>query len=220
MVALNADGSTILQAAFDESRGTGAGYDTLYASVRSSATSGRVQTVAGQSRRLGSGMRCDFSAIKVNVPYGNGAVRMSYPCEVTFTYQKRVFPVGTGSRTVQRSLGTAPRTQESFAASSVVILRQGSEQWHYSFSGTIKPSQSLENAPVWSFLQRPAITITTRPDGRTSGNLGIGLRLAAGGNEFQCKKGSIPAKAHVEIKTGDGRIVHRGSGPLDAFTFG
>lgn len=219
-VALNADESMILRVAFDESKGTGTGYDMLYADVNSNGKNSRVQRLTGRSRRQARGMRSQFPAIKVNIPYKNKPVRSSYPCEVTFSYQKYSSPTRAASRASASSTGAALRTQESFAISSAITLRQGSDQWQYSFQGSIKPSQTLESAPVWKFLQAPQVTITTRPDGRKKGNLGIGLDMVAGQNEFQCKKGAIPAKAHVEIRRGDGRIVHRGSGPLNKFTFG
>ncbi len=219
-VALTPDQSTILRMAFDESRGTGTGYDTLYTTLHSNGRAGRVQRQTARTRRLARGVRCDFPPIKLNVPYATGSMRMSYPCELTIAYQKLVYPLNATSRTSSGFSGAASRTQESFSVTSTVTLRYGSDQWHYSFRGNLTPSQSLDSAPMYTFLQRPTITITTRPDGRNQGNTGIGLRLAAGENQVECKRGSAPTEARVEVKKQDGAIVHRGSGALDKFTFG
>jgi hypothetical protein len=59
------------------------------------------------------------------------------------------------------------------------------------------------------------IAILTRPDGRTPGNVGIGLEV----------RGVDPAqmpdlKAHVVIKTLDGTVVHEGTANLPQFSFG
>jgi hypothetical protein len=78
----------------------------------------------------------------------------------------------------------------------------------------------LASAQTWKFLESPTVTVTTRPDGRDPGNIGIGLSLVAGPNELECQKGTSPPKAYVEVKAANGKVVHRGSGTLDKFTFG
>jgi len=150
-----------------------------------------------------------------------------YPCEVTFNYQKHTYQTrSTRPRLLTRILTlsnpapAAVTTSENFDVLTGVELRQGSARWQYSFRGSIKPSERLNDAPRWSFRGAPTLTIATRPDGQKKGNLGIGLTLQAAGNRFECKSGGLPAKAHVEIKRPDGRVVHRDDAPLDKFTFG
>jgi hypothetical protein len=64
------------------------------------------------------------------------------------------------------------------------------------------------------------LKVETRPDGRTKGNLGIGLELSAGDKQLECKKEGQPINAHVEIKKPDGSAVHKGDDDLGKFRFG
>jgi len=221
-VALNPDSSMTLRVVFDESQGTGAGYDVLYATVESNGRAGPTQTLKASPRRQPMGIRCDFHPIRLTAQHNNPArkVATSYPCEIVFGYEKYssvsrgvAMPL-TGSQTV------SARKRESFSVSSTISLRGGSDEWRYTFRGSITPSWDLPSAPTWKFLESPTITITTRPDGRNPGNLGIGLSLVAGANELECRNGTSPLKAYVEVKAANGKVVHRGSGTLDKFTFG
>jgi hypothetical protein len=110
--------------------------------------------------------------------------------------------------------------KEEFSARCVIRLRQDSSLWEYSFEGKIQTSESLESAPVWSFDAKPQLTVSTRPDGRNQGNLGIGLELKAGDRQFECKRNGAPPKALVEIRKPDGIVVHEGEDDLGKFRFG
>lgn len=221
-VALNPDSSMMLRVAFIESQGPETGYDVVYATLESNGRAGPTQTFKAVSGTERPGFRCDFPAIRLTGRYTNPATRVttSYPCEIVFAYDKyasarRGIPLtSTGSRIV--STGNSG----SFSVSSTVSLRRGPDESRYTFRGTISPSRDLASAPTWEFLESPSITVTTRPDGRNPGNTGIGLSLAAGANQFECQKGGKPLTAHVEVKTADGTVLHRGIGTLDKFTFG
>lgn len=221
-VALNPEGSMTLRVVFDESQGTGAGYDVLYANLESNGRGGATQTLKASSRRQPIGIRCDFPAIRLTAQHDNPArkVTTSYPCEIVFGYEKSasvsrgVAMASTGSQTVSTS------RRESFSVSSTISLRAGRDEWRYTFRGSIIPSRDLPSAPTWKFLESPTITVTTRPDGRNPGNVGIGLSLVAGPNELECQNGRSPLKVSVEVKAANGKVVHRGSGTLDKFTFG
>ncbi|MDP2899166.1 MAG: hypothetical protein Q8Q12_21740 [bacterium] len=221
-VALNADSSMTLRVVFDESQGTGAGYDVLYATVESNGRAGPTQTLKASPRRQPTGIRCDFPPIRLTARHNNPArkVTTSYPCEIVFGYEKYssvsrgvAMPL-TGSQTV------SARKRESFSVSSTISLRGGSDEWRYTFRGSITPSRDLSSAPTWKSLESPTITVTTKPDGRNPGNLGIGLSLVAGPNELECRNGRVPLKAYVEVKAANGKVVHQGSSTLDKFTFG
>ena len=115
--------------------------------------------------------------------------------------------------------------REDFSVRALIRLRQDSptgqaDIWQYSFEGKIQPSESLDSAPVWKFDAKPELTVSTRPDGRNQGNLGIGLELKGGDGQFECRKGGDVPKAHVEIKKPDGTVVHKGDDDLGKFQFG
>ncbi len=211
-VALNEDGAKLLTVVFDESKGTSTSYDMLYADVNFNGRFEQAERVTTRVRKCSLGFHCDFPPIKVNVPYNGKAEGISDPCEVSFNYQKHSLPT--------RVPGAVPTTEEEFAASATIRLRQGTTLWTYSLRGKISPSEGSKNAPVWGFFRTPTIAITTRPDGQKKGNLGIGLALASAECQLECRKGGLPLEAHVEIKRPDGKVIHRGDATLDKFTFG
>jgi hypothetical protein len=226
-VVLNRDGSKVLPVAFAESKGNGSGYDALYADVNFNGKFDGTEKVTARVRKCSLGIHCDFAPVKLRVPYSKEAAGVWYPCEVTFNYQKHSYPtrtprVRTTGRIIRTSAVSASptTTREDFQASAKVELRQGSTQWQYTFRGNVKPSGTMQGASEWSLLSSPKVTVTTRPDGQKKGNTGIGLTLEAGEGSFQCSRGGLPLKAHVEIKRSDGRVVHRGDATLDKFTFG
>jgi hypothetical protein len=227
-VALNEGGSKVLSLMYDESQGTGEGYDLLYADVNFNGKFERAEriekTFHPATRRTGllpAGWEgWAFSPIPLNVPFNEKGEGVSDPCKIILGYQRyptmsRVLALGTIGPS------TSPRKMvEVFEVRSEIRLRQDSIVWEYSFEGNMRPSGSLESAPVWRSDDRPKIEISTRPDGRKEGNLGIALNVAAGEKRFEWKKAGQPPKAHVQIKKSDGTVVHKGNETLDKFRFG
>lgn len=261
-VALNQDGSKILSVVFDESEGTGTGYDVLYADVNFNGgfENGERFEKAPPPNVQSTGLippgwsSNTFQPITVNVPFNEKAQNIANPCQIVFTHQRyQVFPRGPfitsfGVRSDEltevlqviervgpkkavaaenyrlRSAGQ-PQMREDFSVRALIRLRQDSPTgqpgvWQYSFDGKIQPSESLESAPVWRFDAKPELTVSTRPDGRNEGNLGIGLELKAGDRQFECNKDGAPPKPHVEIRKPDGVVAHEGDDDLGKFRFG
>ncbi len=222
-VSLNTEASASLQVVFDESGGTGTGYDLLYAHADFGGRPPYQQRLMATVRKNPTWTQCQFPAIELNVPHNNTAMGASHLCRVTFGYRKYFYPAPVSARVLRTSLASPTRTQEFFDVSAELELKQGPDRWKYSFRpgrGSFKPSKGQANAPLWKFLQTPKLTISSRPDARNPGNLGIALSLVAGENQLECKNGPLPLKADVEIVSADGRLVHRGSEPLNKFTFG
>jgi hypothetical protein len=224
-VAMDEGGSKVLSVMYDESQGTGEGYDLLYADVNFDGTfeqAERIEKTFHPATRSTGALPVGwegwaFSPISLNVPFNEKGEGVPDPCKITLRYQKH--PIIAHIRRI------ASETKERefievFEVLSEIQLRQDSTVWEYSFEGNMKPSESLESAPIWSFEASPKLEITTRPDGRKEGNLGIALNVPAGEKRFQCKKAGQPPKAHVEIKRPDGTIVHKGDETLDKFRFG
>ena len=144
----------------------------------------------------------------------------------------------------------APKTvTESFYGSVTVRLPgEAQQQWEYSSnSSDLKPAESIETAPLMGLAGTPKLMIATQPDGRQEGNFGVALTVvsvrrvpteSAGQSAakepascvdlglteaevpMQVKMGASAPKAHVEIKTPDGKVVHKGDETLDKFVFG
>jgi hypothetical protein len=205
-VALTEDGSKVLSVVFDESGGTRSGYDLLFADVDFDGEFEKSERfAAANTNRHGSWLASSsFAPIHLNVPYSRKAEGVSNPCEVSLGYLQ--YP----RHGVAEEISIVARFR----------LRQKGAQWEFAFSGGTKPAKSPEKASVWRVQDKPRMAVFARPDGYRKGNLGVGLTLTAGENKLECRKADQLVKVHVEIKTPEGEIVHRGDATPDRFTFG
>jgi len=78
----------------------------------------------------------------------------------------------------------------------------------------------LNDAIFNCFNHTPELKITTKPDPQKKGNTGIGLAVAVGNVNLNYSKDGKPLDAAVEIKTEDGKVVHKGTARIDKFSFG
>ncbi len=245
-VVLNEDGSKVLSVMFDGSKGTGTGYDVLYADVN---FNGRFDDderfeKASPPPVISTGLippgfsSHSFQPIVLNVPYNEKGQGITNPCEIVFRYQKyQIFPGGSfeySGEPIDLTLEsgevvTAPGIvtvspasdlREEFSVQCLIRLRDRSGMWEYSFGGEINPSETPASAPVWRFEGKPMLAVSARPDGKKEGHLGIGLDLNAGDKEFECRRGDDAVKAHVEVRKLDGTVVHQGDDDLAKFRFG
>ena len=217
-MALSGDGSKVLSIVFDESRGTGVGYDLLYADANFNGRFEKGESFkAGTLERDGKVISSSFPPIELNVPYEKEG-GTSAQWHVAFGYH-----APRSSPRVRESVWvseTPSVTAGTFHVTARLRARRDSTEWRYFLGGPVEPSESLEAAPVWRVASDPGLKVTTRPDGRKKGNLGIGLELPVGENELVCHEGGSRVRAHVEIKKPDGTAVHKGDETLDKFVFG
>jgi hypothetical protein len=232
-LAVAKDGSKVLAVVFDESKGTGEGYDILYADTDFNGTFDPGEKLQAKVHKCSpTGIHCNFPAFTVDVPFDKKAAGIPKPCELTLNYAKhwyttRVEKVSLAARilgsSASKTTGPLPgntRVNENFYVYATVALPERSERWEYSFQGQTKPSESLKDAPVWSFNRPPALEITTKPDPQKKGHLGIGVNFSSGEIQMRCTKAGQPAKGHVEIKKRDGSVVHKEDVGLDKLSFG
>ncbi len=250
-VALTEDGAKILCVVFDESRGTGKGCDALYADTNFNGVFEGSEKLIPTTEKCSTGFHCNYPGIKLDVPYNEKAKGIANPCEVSFIYAWHSSPIQPTTRILGLTLpGPAPKTvTENFYGTVTVRLPGESQQWEYSSNPSdLKPTESLEKAPLLGLAGTPKLMIATQPDGRNEGNFGVALTVvsvrcspteSASGQSaakepascvdlglteaeipMQVKVGASAPKAHVEIKTPDGKVVHKGDETLDKFVFG
>ncbi len=247
-VALTEDESKVLCAVFDESKGTGKGCDVLYADTNFNGVFEESEKLTPRIEKCSTGFHCNYPAIKLDVPYNDKAKGIPNPCEVTFTSAWHSSPPRTTTILGVTLPGPAPTTvSENFYVMATVRLPRESERWEYSsYASDAKPAESPEKAPVFRLAGTPKLTISTQPDGRKEGNFGVALTVALvrpsasiTGRSGAAKEASSVApqptsaevpiqvkmkdaapQAHVEIKTPDGKLVHKGDDALDKFVFG
>jgi len=236
-VALTEDGSRVLSVVFDESKGTGNGYDVLYADVDSNGAFDEPEKVTAKSWKCSpTGLHCDFPAVRLSVAPKSEGLGKTCDCAITFNYAKHTYTTQLTTARAPRGLSLVSRvltastqkaapavtttTNESFSASGNIKVGEGSTQWEYSFGNAIKPAEKAAEAPVWNFLEAPKLALTCKPDDRVKGNLGIGFELMAGETTIVGKKGATAINARVEVKKPNGKVVHKDEGPTDKYGFG
>lgn len=216
-VTLTGDGSKVLSIVFDESKGTGTGYDLIYAhaniligniewskTLKAKTKWGRYHTVGDKTDKY-KGLYCLFPPINLNVYYAGEVKTISNPYSVIFEYSKYF----------------SENAKEYFYATTNIKLKEGPVQWQYSFQSKINPSEFRENIPILQFNQNPRIAIEARLDERKKGYLKIVPRLRVGNNNWlkKCRRGATPVKVYIEIKKPDGRVVDKRSVSFDKFVF-
>jgi hypothetical protein len=218
---LNEDGSKVLLVTFDESKGTATGYDVLLADLDFDGKVGQSERMNGTSvERNGKVALSSFAPVKLDVPYKADKSALA-SWQVAFSYQsprevqEAIPPAGERGTLVPRELPIG-----TFHITANLLLRQDSTDWRYFLSGELETSESPETAPVWNINRGLKFEVTTRPDGRNKGNLGIGIKCLVGEDELRGSKAGQPIKAQVEIKKSDGSVVHKGEDVLDKFVFG
>jgi hypothetical protein len=219
-VALAEDGSKLLSVVLDESKGTGSGYDVLYADTDLNGAFDEAEKVTAKTWKCSpTGLHCDFPAVKVSVTPKSEALGKTCGCEITLNYAKHTYTTEGTTILGQQSAPTTT-TSENFGASSNIKVGEGASQWEYSFSQAIKASQKPGDAPVWNFLGTPKLALTSKADDRNPGQLGIGLELMTGETRIDGKKGTTAINARVEVRKPDGKVVHKDEGPADKYGLG
>ncbi len=221
-VALAEDGLKLLSVVLDESKGTGSGYDVLYADADLNGAFDEAEKVTAKTWKCSpTGLHCDFPAVKVSVAPKSEALGKSCGCEITLNYAKHTYATEVTTATSQGpKVAASTTTSESFGASSNMKVGEGAGQWEYSFWTAITPSEKIADAPVWNFLGTPKLALTSKADDRNPGQLGIGLKLMAGETRIDGKKGTTAINARVEVRKPDGKVVHKDEGPADKYGFG
>jgi hypothetical protein len=200
---LTEDKSKILKLAFDESKGTGTGYDTLYASVnfasgfRKYKARSKTETKKTSKGKIKTTF-FSFPDIKLKTRYNEKAKKASCPYLLKLTYRKN----SKGSKLL---------------INNNIQLCDESGVWDYSVECYIKPSTNSGKPPFYSFFNaKPQLRASTKPYKK---KIAIVLNLITGGLTLTCKKGRFPAKAYVLIKDQNGKKVHKGSKGVEKFTY-
>ena len=151
-VAVTEDGSKALSVVFDESQGTGKGYDLLYADADFNGVFEDSEKLAPELiRTIGAhGLLCLFPPVKLNVPYNDKAKGVSNPYDVKFSYRKEPGPSGSTAEVSSSTAGQPSSASERFDARVTIRFREDSATWEHSFIGTMKPAKNLENASTLS----------------------------------------------------------------------
>ena len=200
-LVLDEGGTKVLTLAFDESAGTGKGYDTLYADINVNGNLTDDKPMRGnRSGPRGLFSTCSFPFI-LDVPYNEKSKGVEKPWELY---------VGLNEYTPTKLFGLIRgQTQRHVSIGGKLRLKDEAGEWEYSFSSTMQPAETRDAASPIGFRGKPVLRVMTQPDRQKKGNTGIAANLSLDPIIlFQCLKAGQPVKAHVLVKDKEGKTVH------------
>jgi len=212
-VVLDEAGTKVLTLAFDESAGTGKGYDTLYADVNVNGDLTDEKAIGGNRLGLrGSSSTCSFP-FTMDVPYNEKSKGVEKPWELT---------VAIHEYTPSRLFGLVRgQTQQQVSIDGRMRLKDEAGEWQYIFSFGMQPAEDSAAASPIRFRGKPVLRVMTQPDRQKEGNTGIAAYLSLDPVVLsQCLKAGQPVKAHVLVKDAQGKTVHSEDVSHDKLTFG
>ncbi len=206
-VALDEKGSKVLSLVFDESGGTGKGYDTVYADLNFNGDFRDDEPKKATLERLTRlTTSCTFPPIDVDFLYSEKAKGVEKPCSISIRYYQTDYQRATRRTPGDRSAEWRAR----FLLLPTIELRDGPAEWTFSFSSiTLDPAEKPEDAPLARvFPQKSqALTVDTMPDPKRKGYLGIQAVAVVGGRRASPSKSGKPVSADVQITNAKGKIV-------------
>lgn len=194
-IGVAADESKVLLVAFDESKGTGSGYDTLYADTNFNGV-----LEAAEKVDVESGADSSYTTFKqISFPFGynENAAGVENPLSLTLT----------------RSAWLAGAPE--FAATLRVRLREGEQDWEYAFRKTLLTAPEAATAAVQA--PRP---LTANVRLQPGAGLGIAITLGAGDFTLNCRTPQGNPQIRVLVLNANNETVSDATVPLDRLGFG
>jgi hypothetical protein len=212
-LVLDEAGTKTLTLAFDESQGTGKGYDMVYPDLNLNGDLTDDATIRGKLEQNGPSTICSFPPIAVGVLYNEKAKGIEKPWELSILcYQftrRRLFGLLPGETLRSGSL-----------LGKLKLKDDAGKEWVYSFASPLEPAERLADVRPIAFRGKCTFQVDTKPDPRRKSNTGIAASLSLGETGFTCSKAGPPVKAHVEIKDKEGKAVHSEDVELGKMVFG
>ncbi len=192
-VAVDEAASKILTLVFDESEGTGKGYDTIYADLNFDGDLTDDQAIKGTFTGDENLPGSSFPVIDVPVPYNEKARDIDKPCQLdVMCYQFR----------------QDEQAQQHFQLSAEIKLSDEAEEWQYSLYALLSPAEKPEGAIVATFGGKPSLQLFLAPSDAAEGNVGIGAMVMAGMGPLSCTKDDQPVMAHLKVANERGVTIH------------
>ncbi len=220
-LALDEKGSKMLDLAFDESGGTGAGYDMIYADLNFNGDLSDDKPIKGTLRKPPSAavaVSCTFPPIDVDAPYNEKAKGVEKPCSISIHYYQ-LNPQRAARRLKSQPEAESPRR---FFLRPEIKLKEGAAEWTYSFSHiTFYPTEKPEAPAVRAFEDKPpALSVGTMSDPKRKGYLGIQAVAVVRGRAASPSRGGKPVSANVQITKPLGKTVLHQNVALSRMFFG
>ncbi len=192
-VVLDEEANKVLKIVFDESGGTGKGYDTIYADLNLNDDMTDEEPIKGTLQRRRDRLSCALPPLDAHVPYNENGEGVEKPWQLNIRYNK----YKRGERIDQR-----------FSLEAKIRLRDKAGEWEYSFRAELNPAEDPEGVMATTFGGKTSLQIQTRPDKKKKGNIGIAAYMKTGERFVRCSKDGQPIKARVEIRNEQGKVIH------------
>ncbi len=209
-IAVNEAASKVLTLVFDESKGTGKGYDTLYTDLNFNGDLTDDQALKGTVEGQEGFVQGSFPPIDVPIPYNDKGQGIERPCELTVQYYQFSRQTISYNEEGERILvESGEQTQhQQFMVSATIRLRDEAAQWEYSFFAQLSPAEKAEEVLAAALGGQPSLQLSLAPSDEEEGNVGIGATVMAGMGPLSCTKDGQPLMAHLEVTNERGVTIH------------
>ncbi len=209
-IAVNEAASKVLTLVFDESKGTGKGYDTLYADLNFNGDLTDDEAIEGTLIGGEGYFSGSFSSIAVSVPYNDKGQGIEEPCELTVQYfQFSPQTIRSYNEEGERILvESGEQTQHHFMVSATIRLRDEAAQWECFFFSPLSPAEKPEQVLAVALGEQPSLQLSLVPSDAAEGNVGIGATVMAGKGSLSCTEDGQPLMAHLEVTNERGVTIH------------
>ncbi|MHB0997659.1 MAG: hypothetical protein ACYC27_00320 [Armatimonadota bacterium] len=176
---------------FDESKGTGKGYDTIYVDANMDGKFEPAEKQIDGAKESDGMLYHMFPTINIPSLSTQGKKHHS----INLNYMRY-------------------RKDEHFDVTIMIVFARANTGLDtYLYQGELKPSTNPNRPFAWSYGQPPVAKIDSKPDGL---NTGIAISLKSGTASIT----SPSAKVDLIIKNTSGKVVKKETGNLDKFAFG
>jgi hypothetical protein len=212
-VAVNENRTKILSLVFDESKGTGEGYDRIYADLNFNGDLTDDRVIEGSCDKQGDMLTCLFPEVDLAVPYKGEGPAVSSPCQLKFTSFER-----------RRESGV----DRSFSLEAKIRLKGEGGDWEYPFRSVLATGEKPVGTLVSVFGGTPIMIVQARPDQERKGHIVVGAFLVGEYGLFTCTRDGKPITARVRVRDDKGKEVYSDDvsfdrlgqqGPIESSTY-
>lgn len=162
-IALDPYGKKVLWVTFDESWGTGTGYNMLYADTNFDGMYQKSEATKAKHSTRGLVRTVKFKSMKLPVDLVGGP---------------NSFDITLKSQRVFASDGSVEK--DEFYASGVLHVNYNSSSWEYIMSSKLSTSASAERVPVLGLMGNNALKIEVKKEEKKPGYVGINAEFTTG----------------------------------------
>lgn len=197
-IALTGDEQRVLLLGFDESGGTGSGYDAVYADTNFNGVLEAGEKLQPQGD--GSGSYVLMKPVAFPFPYNKHGEGVEQP--LVLTLNRAPLPYGGGN---------------GFTATLQVRLLDGDNEWQYTMRGRLQMYADVADALTHSTQPLTAkVTLPPEPE-----RLGIAVTLAAGDFTLNCRTPEGNPRIRVQVlNKATQAVVSDQTVPLDRLGYG